>query len=534
MEVKLMYAIITVVVLVYIALIALFTALPARKRHWSMVLARTGIVIASALISIPLAKLISSKIGHWLYGVIEPEMNAGLQTFLGEVPLVAESVQLIVSLLLAPILFLLLFLVIQAVLNLAIWIVERVIPALRHRSLKNTAIAVPIGAVNGVLVALVTLIPLCGYVAMGNSALSLYQMFDAESNPVSQEEVMAPAPDHIRVEALSMENSTDQEALVDTAKNIGSSAMIKVINTIGLPLFEEMTSGTLDNGNIDFSLSKELPHLIDSAVRLGSAAELIADKDITQEDTEALVSAMQTLLSSDWVAEVAADSISFIAETWKEGEAFMGMEPPEVGTILQPIMDTALTVLSTESVETLRSDVETVLNVMVDLMAVGFLSDEPDYDKLLEELGKDGFISNLMATLNANPHMAPLAEEVKAVSVKVVSSVLGETLKNTDEYDPLIADVAAQLNDVLHLTVEEREPIIRDAIKTAFAEHGVNVPEDVAVEFSEKAITEVGADGVVEPEELKQYLIDNIDEGMGLADGVIDGEEDIIIPDLGI
>lgn len=529
-----MYAIITAVIVLYVALIALLTALPARKRHWSMVLARTVIVIASAIASIPLAKLIAAKIGHWLYGVIEPGMSADLHDFLGEVPLVAESAQLIVSLLLTPVLFLVLFLVIRGLLDLIVWIVERVVPVLRHRSLKNTAIAVPIGAVNGVLVALVTLIPLCGYIAMGSSALSVYHLFGEQGSPLPQEEVMAPSPDHIRVESLSAEASMDdQDALIDTMENIGDSTVIKVMNTIGLPLFEEMTSGTLDNGRIEFSLSKELPHLIDSTVQLSAATVLITDDDITQEDTDALVAAVETLLSSDWVAEVAADSISFIAETWQEGKPFMGMAPPEVGDMLQPIMDTALTVLSTESADTLRTDVETVLNVMTDLMAIGFLSDEPDYDKLLEELGKDGFISDLMATLNANPHMAPLAEEVKTVSVKVVSSVLGETLKNTDEYDPLIEAVAGQLNDVIHLTAEEREPVVREAIKTAFAEYGVNVPEDVAVEFSEKAITEVGADGVVDSEELKQYLIDNIDEGLGLADGVIDGGEDINIPDLG-
>ncbi len=529
-----MYAIIPIVILVYVALIALFTALPARKRHWSMVLARTGIVIVSVIASVPLSKLIAAKIGHWLYGVVEPEMPTDLQTFMGEVPLVAESAELIVSLLLAPILFLVLFLVIRAILSLVAWIIERVVPALHHRSLKNTAIAMPIGAVNGVLVALVTLIPICGYVALTTSAISM--MTDKEV-PLS-EEIMAPAPEHVRVEQLSDDAAlpTDDdsfEIFVDAAEKTGSNPVITVLNTVGSPLFNWMTSGTLDDGNIEFTLAEELPHLTKSAGQLADAVALFEDKDITQEDTDALIAAVETLLSSDWVAEVAADSISFIAETWKDGKSFMDMEPPEVGTMLQPIMDTALTVLSTESVETLRTDVNTVLNVMVDLMAVGFLSDEPDYDKLLEELGKDGFISDLMATLNANPHMAPLAEEVKAVSVKVVSSVLGETLKNTDEYDPLIADVAAQLNDVLHLTVEEREPIIRDAIKTAFAEHGVNVPEDVAVEFSEKAITEVGADGAVESEELKQYLIDNIDEGMGLTDGEINGEEDIIIPDLG-
>lgn len=526
-----MNALVTIVLLIYIALLALFTALPARKRHWSMVLVRTGIIIVSVVAAVPLSKLIASAIGEELYAFIEPGMRGDLRAFMNDVPLVGESFQLIVSLFLAPILFLLIFVLIRAIMGLAVWIVERCIPDLRETGKVNTAIAMPIGAVNGILVALVTLIPICGYVSLVNSAISAYTAV-SEDAPAAQE-VIADRPVYaVLSDSAVPAQDSELDGILHTAQDLTSGGMLNVMNTIGSPLFNWMTSGTLDDGNIKFTLAEELPHLTESAAQLAEAAAGFEDEDISPEDVDALVDAVNTLLSSDWVAEVAADSISSIAGTWQEGESFMGIKPPEVGAILQPVMDTALTVLSTESVETLRSDVETVLHVMTDLMAAGFLTEEPDYEKLLEELGKDGFISNLMATLNANPHMAPLAEEVKTVSVKVVSSVLGETLKNTDEYDPLIDNVAAQLNDVILMTAEEREPIVREVIKTAFEDYGVNVPEDVALEFSEKAIAEVGADGVVESDELKQYLIDNIDEGMGLADGIIDGGEDINIPDL--
>ncbi|MBQ9779850.1 MAG: hypothetical protein IJW00_02780 [Clostridia bacterium] len=529
-----MYAIITVAILVYIALIALLTALPARKRHWSMVLARTGIVMISALISVPLSKFIASKIGHWLYGVIEPMLSTDLQTFMGEVPLVAESAELIVGLLLAPILFLLLFIVIRAVLNLVIWIIERVIPKLRHRSLHNTAIAVPIGAVNGILVALVTLIPLCGYVAMGSSCLSVYHLFDEQGGPLPQKEVMASVPDHVLVEPLSQENSADQDALINNIENIGDSTVITVMNTIGLPLFEEMTSGTLDNGNIEFSLTKELPHLTDSAALLIPALGHILDEEVTQEEADALISAMQKLLSSDWVAEVAADSVSFMAEMWQEGNTFMLMNAPDVGDMLQPVLDTALTVLSTESADTLRADVETILTVLTDLMAAGFLEENPDYEALLINLGESGLLNRLMTTLNANLNMAPLATELKALSVRVVSSVLGETLKNTDQYDPMIDQVANELNKVIDLPKEEREAIVRESIQTAFVDHGVSVPEDVAVELSEKAIEDLGADGKITNDELKQYLIDHVGEGVGIAGDITQENGDIFgdVPDL--
>lgn len=527
--------ILTAVLALYVVLLGLFTALPARKHHWIMAIVRTVIVVIAAIASVPLAKYVASLVGDAVYGLITPALGADLQKFMGDVPLAEESLRLIVGLLLAPAIFLLLFVILRSLLSLIAWIVERFVPGLKKRSLHNTAIAMPIGAVNGILVALITLIPLCGYVSMASGAISAFGMLTEEAESIP-EVVLAPVPDHIRVEPLSDANEGpvggELDAVIDVADQVVADPFISLLNKVGKPFFQWMTSGKLADGTVDFVLMEELPHLTDSVRELIVALDGMKDENFTVDDKKALMDGMDHLLQSEWLTALFADAIEAASNTWLEGESFLGMAPPELGDLLQPSFDVALTVLSTESVETLRSDVNTVLDIVTELMLAGLVTEDPDYEALMVQLGENGMINGVMAKLADNPHMAPLASEIQTLAVRVVSSVLGDTLKHTDEYDPMIDQLAGELNNVVDMPKEEREAVIRDSVKTAFEEHGVSVPEDVALELSEKAIEELGEDGVIEGDELKDYFINHMGEAGDLAGDIFDENGDLIPDEL--
>lgn len=532
-----MYWILTAAILVYVILLALFTALPARKRHWSMAVVRLVIAIAAALIAVPFSKLVASQFSGQLYAWIEPLLGTELKSFMDAVPLAADSIQLIVTLFIAPLTFFLIFLVLRWLADLVVWIVERCVPKLRRKSRQNTAIAMPIGAVTGVLVAFISLIPLCGYVALATTAIDAIDGLSAMEAPDVKEEMSADGLSYERLSTESAEDDHVLEQVMGVAAEVSEDPMINIVNDLGGPLFAWMTSGSLQDGNrkIDFTLSEELPHLTESAAELIDAVALVQDDEITIEDKDALVGAIETLLASDWVAELASDSVGYIAETWLEGDSFLGIASPDMGPVLQPVMDVALTVLSTEDAETLRRDVSTVAVILTDLMSAGFLTEDPDYEELLLKLGESGLLNNLLTTLEANPHMAALSAELRAMSVRLVSSVLGDALKNTEAYDPMIDQLSFELTNVLEKTPEEREEVIKESVKVAFADYGVSVPEDVAVELSEQAIAELGEDGAIDSEELKDYFINHVDEGMDIAGDITEENGDIFedIPDLG-
>ncbi|MBE6558922.1 MAG: hypothetical protein E7661_07975 [Ruminococcaceae bacterium] len=543
--------VITTVILIYVLLSALLTALPTRKRHWMMALVRTGIIILSAVIAVPLSKTVGGVLGATLLDLLESSLPSDIIAFMEEVSLIGDSFELMIALLAAPLIFIVLFLVIRLFFSVVAWIVERVVPGLRDRSTRNTLIAMPIGAVNGILVALITLIPLCGYLTLATDTVEALNSIAAADEVAEEREekyeeydkyMSAPGFEQLAFGDIESEtkygndydknddknddkdrdDDSDEEMdeLIEAFEDIAANPAINTVNVVGAPLFDWMTTGTLKSGDvkITFSFNDELPHIGSAIGEMMDAAERLEDGEVSEKDKKVLTGALEHLLESDWIAMVVADSLGYMSDCWLAGESFLSVNPPRLNDMLQPVMNTALEVLSTESPETLREDVITVTDILTDLMIAGFLEGNVDYEKMLAALGNDGLLNDLLKTLEENEHMAPLADELRTLSVRVVSSVLGDTLKNTDEYDGLIDDMANELNDVLDLSPKKRKEVIAVSVKDAFANYDVDLPEDVAIEMSEKAIEELGKDGVIESDELKDYLVNNIDDGLGYVE----------------
>ncbi len=570
-----MTTIVSVVILVYIALLGLFAALPARKYHWSMALVRTGIIIVSAVIAVPVAQAIAGSLAGMISPMVEDMLGGGDMADLSELmthaPILEESVVLMAGLLITPILFLLLFIVIRGILGIAGIIVSKTVPFFKTKAPKNTAIAVPVGAFNGVLIALITLIPIFGYIMMANSIMDVLDMGGDENNNGEQQEVMAVAPsydylsdmmdkqpsmdegmkDENHYENKDQYNGNDHDGsnqdegddLLSELLEVLDNPVIGAVNTVGSPLFDWMTTGRVKGGegdkaySVNFTLSKDLPHLTESVMDLADSFAGMDDGQFTNDEKEAMVAAVDNLLASDWVAEVMAQSISYIAGQWKEGKEFMGMPPLEIGDMLQPILDTTWDVLATENGDTLRKDMKTITEILADLMTLGFLEENGDNQDLMTQLagGENSTLSHIMQVLGENEHMAILADEIRGLGLRLVSDVMGDTLKNTTEYDGMMDTVAEHLNAVKDLPKEERKEFLQENIKTAFADQEIDVPEDLAVEMAEKAITDLEAQGdEITGENLKQYFIDHMDENVEDLGGAVDEEtfEGIEIPDM--
>ena len=554
--------IITLVMIAYVLLLGLFTALPARKHHWIMALVRTGIIVVSVIIAVPVSKVIAGAVSGTLAPMFDGLLSGDIGELVEHAPILKESVELMVALIIAPLVFLVLFIVIRGVLAIAALIVEKTVPYFKERNPKkgtkkdphNTAIAMPVGAFNGILVALVTLIPLCGYIGLVSGFMSLLDMGNTQSAPESSVSVVAPSVEYLASETTAdftqqRAPAEEEDEMMATVKEVLENPMIGAVNTVGRPVFNWMTSGKVHGttGDVDFSLSKDLPHLAQSLTGFVDAMALTEDGNMTEEDKKALLDAVDFLMESDWVAEVMAQTIGYMATQWKQGETVMGIAAPDIGDdMVQPMMNKMWDILATESKETIREDLETLTIVLSDLMSLGFATADGDNQAVITQLagGENSTLSHMIQTLEANAHMAPLVDEIRALSLRLVSRTMGDALKNTDQYDEVISNVAEVFNDVANMPAEQRQEVLKTKVKEAFATQEIDVPEDLAVELSEKAIADLSANGEpITDEALKNYFIDHMDENVGavgdsLPDGLPEGSvipggvpEDSVIPD---
>ena len=488
---------VTLCILLYTAAIAAITLVQARNKSWIMTAIRVGETFVAAILAIPLAKSLSGTLTDLIMPLLDNALPQNWKELVTAVPALDEGVQVFVGMLIAVLLYLPTFVVIRVILGIAGMICEREMPVLAREEDKKLAISLPVAGGHALLMAIVTLIPLCGFIMMGAHIIGTVEEAPSlESTIVSSEEA-----------AHSFH--TIEKIANDLEKN---PCIVTVHYTLGKPVYTLLTTDTLNKSSthgqsIRMNLERELCGLIRTAGEALGAADAFASEDFSEEDKEQLFEAADVLFESEWMGCVTTDTLVALSSSWKESHPFLGFERPVMAEVIDPTFVCVLDILAVETPQTLSEDIHVILDVLGDLRLKGFLdSDTIFYQDLIRSLGQDGFLTTLLTKLDQNERMHRLVDELKTMNVRLVGSMLGIEHLQSGEYDTLMGDVATSLNDVLQKPAEERDEIIKQAINQNFDTHGFHVPEDVALEISDKIITELGADGEITKDELTTFL----------------------------
>lgn len=487
----------------FAVLSGLTAMMKARKRSWIMAVVRFAITVIAAVAAIPLTTKGVAIGEDYAYDKLITYLGEDLVAFFTEVPVGAEGIRVLAGLILSPLVYIVVFFLLRCFLNLIAWIVEKCVPALRKRTRRY--VSMPVGALNGLAFSFVLLIPVCGYMVVGSHMV--HSLVEANMTETAMaKEILQP---------LGVTGEDLDAAAFDLEDNFMVNA---VHGTVGKPVFDMLTTDTLDvsethGKTVEINLESELCGLVMTAGYAVEVMESFEKETYTVEDKELLFATADTFFASDWIRMLAADTLSAMAGDWLEDKPFAGMEPPELDANLNPTLNLILELLATETVDTLEDDIHDILDVVGDLMIFDLLNEDVDYTDMVQRMGQSGLLSNMLAKLEANERMAPLAAELKSLGVRLVSNMLGiDQLKN-GEYAELMGNVAGTLTDSLSMSREERDALVLDSIKNNFGDQGFDVPDDVALQMANKMIDELGADGEITGDELTEYMIQNVDEG---------------------
>ena len=200
----------------------------------------------------------------------------------------------------------------------------------------------------------------------------------------------------------------------------------------------------------------------------------------------------------------------------------MGMKRPTVDSIVEPVVEKALVLFSRETPALLEQDLDTVLDMLEELVQSGILRPTQSVESLMERVGQSGLLNKVSDTLNENDHLAPLVDTFQTMGIRLVASVMETELLQDGHYDEMLDQVAETLTNVLELSPEEREATVRQAVQESFSTHDIDVPDDVAVAMSEQAIQSLGEDGVITGEEIREYLLEHVDDAGDVLEDVIE------------
>lgn len=497
----------TIAVLVYVLLTIGIQLLKARKRSWLMAVIRISITVFCALVSIPVTRLVADKLSGLGLELLSPIFGEGLQDFVTRVPAGVEGVRVLASLLASPILYLLIFLVLRFVLTLAAWIVGLCVPVLRKRT--HREISLPLAAGNGLLFALITLVPLCGYLAISASLLDTA--------------VEAGIVESLVTESAFAEEVTEEDVQA-LADSLSSHPVVAVVHgTVGRPIFKALTTAELDvsathGKTVKIDMERELNGLVVTLSRVIDTVESFRKDDYTLEDKQKLYDAADSLFASEWISITATDTIVALTESWLNDQPFMGMERPEADATFRPTVNKFLEVLSAETVETLPEDIHVILSLVGDLKLYGLFEDGQDYMTLAQRMGQGGLLTHALDELRESDRLYVIADELEALSIRLVSSMLGVDKLKDGEYTETMTGIASELTGALELDEAERDAVVAEAVMGKLAAVGYDVPEDVALKLSHQVMTDLGADGEITGDELTDYLVKYAEQGGDLGD----------------
>ncbi|MBO5510288.1 MAG: hypothetical protein J6B24_01005 [Clostridia bacterium] len=449
----------------------------------------------------------------FVYDFILPRLGTKAESFLDAVPVGAESVRVIIAVVAAPILYLAVFLLVRGLLSIGAWIVEKCVPILKKRS--HQAISMPLGAFNGLLIAIVTLVPLCGYLAFGAHLLDTFVDEDLADYKMVEKNVL---------DRIDMDED-DLEEIMDTVES--NPVVLVVHNTIGKPIFKAVTTATLDTSvthgqKVKINLEQELNGLVESAADILDVVQSFKKADYTTSDKRDLLAAGDALFESDWISLLANDTLVALSETWLANERFVGVKRPTLDKTLNPTIDSFLTVLADETPETLAEDAHLLLDLVGDLFVNDMVKKNANYTAMVRRIGESGLLTDMLAKLEKNERLAVLADELKALSIRLVSNMLGLDDLKSGKYSAMMDEVADALTDSLRMSEAERDNLILREVRGSFADRGYNVPEDVALKMSHEMIDDLGADGEITKEELTDYLVSHAD---GTFDAIGDAQK---------
>ena len=458
--------------LAIIFLIALYSILvgilSAKKYVWQLSLAKTITtavsLVLSVILSTVLAKVIAKKLSPMFVEFLssldltptDPSSGYMLTELLSEIPSAGEAITVIAAMIIAPMMFVLLFTILNLLIGLLKKPLARLFLGRKKAADKKTEFlsnkkfdgaSAACGAICNLLVFIAISAPVIGYVGILNSTTPLMD---------------------------SVVGSAAVEIVESAATNPGTKA-IKVLG--GDLIFNSLTSGKV-NGN-KVVLTKE----IECASSIGNALYCAKSDNFSKtEAADAIRETAPIFEKTTLIPTIMAEFVSGASNKWSKGEEFCQIEAPQVGEDFESAMNSLYSSLSSSTVSTIREDYYTISNVLalvIEHNALDELSGEGD---ILHLFKNEELISGIMLEMLNNERLAPSIEDFANAGISIISRTLG-VYENADAlYNGFISEIRSEYKKVMSSPASDRVKFdnLSTSVNDIYTKYGIELSEGVA------------------------------------------------------
>ena len=410
-------------------------------------------VVAAYFLSRAIAAGLGSEIALWLEVTFGGDPNFA-PMFSGEVG-ADKAVGTLAQMLVAPLLFLLLYWVLKAVLLLLYWLLAAVTRPATVDSVASRFIALPIGLVIAFISIFAFITPIMGYLDVASATVA--EMDTGESMET--------------VEELSSYN-TD---LISPA--LQTPVVSSLYSTLGEKLFEGLTQGEWDGEKLQLKTELTTLGKVAGGVQLLGAtpAEQYGDAECAAVDALA-----HNISSSHMLSVLCAGVLNTASNHWLAGESFLGILPPDLGANGNALLHAFLEVFATTSRENLGEDLDFFADVFALAVRYDVLADlgNADENVLAELIADSGFLEDTQALLQTHPRMSPVGKALLDVGMRCALSAMGLPEDLGQSCSEILTDMSTVLKDTpVKADGSIDDEALASSLTAVFAEHEISIGE---------------------------------------------------------
>ena len=489
-----------------IGVLALIGALAGLSRGLYRQTVRTVTVILAAVLSFIAIGLLYSAISTELEGktmtdIINLLIENGILTSDVDTALIEnldmKTAELVLALplglVVAPILFLICFILLSAILM----ILHLIICALcGFKSSRNTAttrlVGFVLGLLQGAAVAGLLLMPFIGIGNMAKESLTVLEDNAGEE-----------------------EFTKDLSELYHTyAEEFVENPAISVYSTIGInALYESIATVKIDS-ETEANLTKLAP---DAALVATEAIKLrgVDMNNLTASD-EAAVDAMLTAIdNNDYFAEILAGLLKSASYAYTNGAIEIGLEDP-----FASIIDSAANVFHTSSRDNIKGDLNTIVDVIFILSRDGVLSSFSEgSDAILDTLtakdaNGDTTVNKVINVIKSNERIKPLVTVITKISLSVMSEQIGIGEDVTETFENIKQSINTDILTIKKENYETKEEYVAEvstALDNVLKDNQITIEKEIVDTMAEYVADNYGDIDEITDDEANDIILSYYD-----------------------
>ena len=474
-----MFMIISLGLVAIAALIILIGALIGVIRGLKKTIASLVAIVISFVAALATALIVCSPELGILAGIVGQIKSYIPLDILGEIVKVVPIDTLLVyyvSMFISPIVFFAVFLIALVILSIIAMIVVRFIAKNKDFSKVSKRLGgLFLGALCGILISMLVLMPVVGMLDIGAKV--------GETEKLGSELLGED------IAALLAEASDD--------------VVLKFMNIYCGWIYDGLASANFKGETV--SLEDDAVALISILTEIENLAA--GSEGFGQKQVDALNAIIDSIDKSPILRDTLATMLSEMANTWLEGEEFMGISKMDGGELLNPIIDKILGVIAESDKDNISADMKTLTGILGLFVKHDMFANSGDYKALLKAMGDGGVITELIAVSNANPRMSFISDDITKLSVKALASTIGIPEDEDERYDLLMNEIADALNNSKDLSQEERLAAVEADIAEALLDYGVEVEGQASLNIAGGIIADLGDKDKVSADDVSEFFI---------------------------